>query len=365
MRILVLNSAQGKYPTGAEGWVQTTLHAVGELASDETVFLCSTEPAPWSLTLWLAGRTSSRIGCIVKAADDSAGNREYARITGDFGLRGERTHPLFLGAEPAEPANHPKDSWQMRDRRALTLADEVYPVSIRPGGRLHHMLGESGFRGKVRNEFRIPWSQNGFIPRYTLTGRSWRRLPAGRWLVHWTRACPGPWPGESSVEYFRDVIAHPETYVRNAGATLSRIVREGTIRGSCRHMPANLPAVAFTALSPGDAVALMRWRKRYVRYTFEPWGIAIQREELVRRGAREVTYTNGRPDGPLTETFFSHAEGADGHWREEREWRLPGNLTLGDIPPDSVRIIVPGELAAEKFGPEMETRFPVHLLFRD
>ena len=364
MRILILNSAHGKYPVGAEGWIQATRQAIRELAAEETAFICSTDPAAWNLTLWLAGQTRAWIGCIVKTGDNDEGRREYSRLTEGFHLDPRRVRPVFLDTGPFNRPGHPKDTWQIRDRLAVQIADAVYPVSIRPGGRLDHLLGETGFRDKIRNDFRISWSPNGFIPRYTLTGRPWRRLPPGNWLVHWTRACPGAWPGEDPGDFFRDVLDHPGTYVRSAGATLRRIVLEGSIRGAARHMPANTPAVAFTALSPGDAFALMRWRKRYVQYTFEPWGIAIRAEELVRRGAREITYTGGKPDGPLVEPLFSHAGGRNGRWADEREWRLPGTLALDEVPPDAVRLIVPGEPDADDLGAAAAARFPLHVLFR-
>ncbi|MHB9028175.1 MAG: hypothetical protein ACYC9O_05360, partial [Candidatus Latescibacterota bacterium] len=199
MRILILNSAHGKYPVGSEGWVQATVRAVRETASPEVTFLASTEPVPWDLAAWLAGRMGARIELIVKSPENDRGRGDFIRLCDDFGLDGARTQPRYLG-EAAGTLAHPKDSWQMRDRVALTLADFIYPVSIRPGGRLDHMLGETGFRGKVRDDFRVAWTPNRFDTRYSLAGRVWKPLPKGEWLVHWTRARPGIWPGERSSD---------------------------------------------------------------------------------------------------------------------------------------------------------------------
>jgi hypothetical protein len=362
MRLLILNSAHGKYPIGSEGWVQATLRAVRETASPQVVFLASTEPVPWDLTVWLAGRTEARLELIVKSPETDRALADYIRLLDDFGLDGNRISPRYLG-EAAATLAHPKDSWQMRDRVALTLADAVYPVSIRPGGRLDHMLGEPEFRGKVRDTFRIPWTQSRFNLRYSLSGRVWKPLPKGDWLVHWTRACPGKWPGERSRDFFRDFFNHPDAYVRSAGSTLYRILREGKIRGSSWKTPGGAPLTAFTALTPGDALSLMRWRKRFVRYSFEPYGLAIRKEALLSLGATEVVYT-GENGSPHSDSLFTHAAGKDDHWAAEKEWRLPGDLILHDIPPDAVLIIVPDDLAAEKLVSESASRFTIHVLFR-
>ena len=364
MRILILNSAHGKYPVGSEGWVQATVRAVRETASPEVIFMVSTEPVPWDLTAFLAGRTDARIELMVKSPENDRGLADYIRLLDDFGLDGDRMRPQFLG-EAAATLAHPKDSWQMRDRVALTLADVVYPVSIRPGGRLDHMLGETGFRGKVRDDFRISWTRDRFNFRYSLAGRVWKPLPKGEWLVHWTRTCSGKWPGERSTDFFRDLLGHPETYVRSAGATLLRIIREGRIRGSSWKTPGGAPLVAFTALSPGDALTLMRWRKRFARYSFEPYGLAIRKEALIPAGAAEVAYTGEKSGSPPSGPLFTHATGKDSHWAAEKEWRLPGDLDLRDIPPEAVLVIVPDDLAAEELGTETAARFPIHVLFRD
>jgi hypothetical protein len=363
MRILILNSAHGKYPVGSEGWVQATLRAVRETASPEVTFLISTEPVPWDLTAWLAGRTDARMELMVKSPENDRGRAEYIRLLDDFGLDGNRTKPRFLGEAVPAPA-HPKDSWQLRDRLALALADLICPVSIRPGGRLDHLLGESGCTGKRCDDFRVAWTPNRFQIRYSLAGRVWQPLPRGEWLVHWTRACPGKWPGERSADFFRDLLEHPERYVRSAEATLARMLREGRIRGSSWKTPGGVPLVAFSALSPGDALTLMRWRQRFIRYSFEPCGIAVRKDALVPLGAAEVVYADGKAGNSTAGSLFTHAAGANEHWMAEKEWRLPGDLMLEDIPPDSALVIVPDSLAAEALESETASRFPVHVLFR-
>jgi len=364
MRLLMLNSAHGKYPAGSEGWIQALAHAIRETASEGTTFICSTEPIPWDLAAYLAGQSCARTEIIIKSPETSRSRAEFTRLLEDFGMDERRTKPVYLKEHPAS-LSHPKDCWQSRDRVALALADIVYPVSIRPGGRLDHMLEEPSFRGKVRDDFRIAWSETRLNTRYFLTGRTWNPLPPGDWLTHWTRARPGKWPGERSYDFFRDMLGQPETYVRSAEETLLRIVREGRIRGSSWKTPGGSPLVAFTALSLGDAQALMRWRKRFVRYSFEPYGVAIRKEALIRLGASAVAYDHVKNEAGSSVRVFTHAPGKDDHWAAEREWRLQGDLLLNDIPTDSVCLITPDDLCAEKLEKCTEGRYPVHALFRN
>ena len=69
---------------------------------------------------------------------------------------------------------------------------------------------------------------------------------------------------ERSLEFYRDLLASPGSYVRSARNTLMRMLAERIIRGSTWKIPGGELAVSFTALPPPDTLPLMRWRKRYV-----------------------------------------------------------------------------------------------------
>ncbi len=364
MNVLVLNSAHGKYPMGSDGWIQATMRAMRALARPGVEFLCSTEPLQWDLVTYLAGLSGVPVRLIMKHGGDACDTGEYERLKTGFGLDDRHTTPMYLAAESVSARHHPKDLWQERDRAAVGAADEIYPVSLRPHGRLDSLLGEPAYRGKVRNDFRVPWSPNNFIPRYSLDGRSWRKLPDGEWLVHWTRSNSGKWPGERDADFFRDLLADGSRYVRDAGSTLRRILDERRIRGSSWRMPGGAKAVSFSALSPGGAIELMRWRARYVRMSFEPYGVAVERNVLEELGAREVNYTDERMcEYTADERLFMQSSGEKGLWTREREWRLPGDLDLSKLTERSVRIVAPDAYAAESINCGLECEFPIHVLF--
>ena len=122
-------------------------------------------------------------------------------------------------------------------------------------------------------------------------------------------------------------------------------------------MPGGQAAVSFTALSPAEAVPLMRWRKRYTRYSFEPYGLAFRCKFLTKLGARPVEYYQpGRKPTKERETLFYQSMGRVGDWKAEKEWRLPGNLDLEQIPESDMLIIVPDR--EEKTKLERQLKVP-------
>ncbi|MFH1069468.1 MAG: hypothetical protein V1794_07575, partial [Candidatus Glassbacteria bacterium] len=150
----------------------------------------------------------------------------------------------------------------------------------------------------------------------------------------------GPWPGERPREFYRDLLARPETYVRSAGESLARIAAEKLIRASSWKMPSGEPAVGFTALPAGRCIELMTWRRSLARYSFEPFGVAVRTAELVRLGCRPVKYfTEGstRPAGP--DLPFTQGEGKTAAWSREEEWRTRGDLNLAGLDAESVLLV--------------------------
>jgi len=361
MSVLLLNSAQSKYPLGSDPWIQGSIKAISSLAEHENTILCSTDPSPWSLVTYLAGKTSMNIKLIVKAKENAAGFCEYERLLNEYALEKSRTSPLFLGIEPR---GRPKRIWQERDMFALGHAGVVYPVSIRPGGRLGTLLSAGGFGTGVRNDFRIEWTSRKQRASKNYTGINVYPFPPGNWLVHWTRASQGPWPGEKAWEFYRDLLARPGIYVRSAGETLIRIIADRKIRGSSRRLHSGKSAVAFTSLKAENAVQLMRWRKRFVQYTFEPYGLGIKLDVIKNMGARRVEYEN-TPSCAPADKLFSQSPGRRGDWIIEKEWRIRGDLPLNGVERDDIIVIVPDETAAELIRPRIHSGLEVHTLLGD
>ncbi len=340
--VLILNSAHSKYPIGTDPWIQATKKAVNSLAGQPVKMLSSTEPVMWDIVTVLAGKNGMEIILIVNARNDREGQKEFKRLIREFALDKNRTSPLYLGESAV---NQPKKLWIIRDNLALKTADVVYPVSIRPGGKLDNLLLNSNINAEVRNDFRIDWLKKKETEKrlvYDFSDLMVNPFPEGEWLVHWTRSSQGSWPGEKAWEYYRDLFENPHTYVRSARETLIKILTERLIRGSSWKLPGGVKAVSLTSLAPDEAVPLMRWRKRFVMYSFEPYGVAIKRDILVLMGARKVQYEKPYA-GSSSDKLFVQSPGEKGNWTKEKEWRIRGDLRLNTIDRKDYFAIVPDE----------------------
>jgi len=362
MNVLILNSAHSKYPSGRDRWIQATVKLVDMLARDKVSLICSTDPTTWNLVTYLAGKHGVNVVLIVKADNNETGRTEFSRILSEYNLDTSRTQPLFI-EETTGNYIQPKELWRIRDRIAVSTADVIYPVSIRPGGRLDQLINYEEVKSKVRNEFRIIRKIDGYKPDYVLEGRIINPLPGGDWLVHWTRASQGPWPGETASQFYSDLLENPAVYVRSAMATLAHILGEQLVRGSSWKMSHGERAAAFTSLSIEDAVPLMRWRKRYVRYTFEPYGLAVRRSALTGCGARQVTYEQNTNGNAEADRLYTHAPGKITDWTQEKEWRVPGNLLLETIDRHDLIALVPDLNAKNELLKKNIRDIHIHVIF--
>jgi len=356
MNALVLNSAQSKYPIGNDPWIRAPENAVAALSRMPGIRLyISSDPLPWSLVAFLAGRWGIPVLFAVRSRDCAEGRRMFEDALADFGLQKRLVAPLFTGWK-ASPES--KKSWPQRDRILIASADAVYPVSIRPGGRLDALIdGMDGSR--VRDDYRISYTRNRRRIDMNFTDKCMAALPKGEWLLHWTRTRHGLWPGETQREFWSDVLAEPDRYVRTAADSLARILRERTIRGSGRHLPHGRTAVGFTSLSPAEALKLMRWRKRYAEFSYEPYGIAVRKKAAVQAGCLPVAYGCNAGTDPL----FVHAPGPENMWSGECEWRLEGNCSLGRFHDEDMLAIVPDTTSAGRIGGSVPGRIRTHVLF--
>ncbi len=164
----------------------------------------------------------------------------------------------------------------------------------------------------------------------------------GKWLAHYTRACPGPWPGQSLVSYLEALVNGADDGGHTAFDTLRRILRERLIRGSARLTRGRDPVVSFTERLPGQLDGMLMWRPGLVRWSVEPYGLAIRREALDRRGVAPVVYGTEAWYESLPakrRPFFqlSHSRGFE--WTAEQEWRIVGDLPLGHLRPRDIVVI--------------------------
>ncbi len=175
-------------------------------------------------------------------------------------------------------------------------------------------------------------------------------------LYHYTRACPGPWPGENRDDYMRSLLEDNPHSGHTALDALVRITTEGKIRASARVIRGSIPVVSWTSRSPLELGAIRRWNRALIRWTFEPYGIAVRRARLLRCGAKPVIYAPEEYFGKIkpSERCRLHPEGPSRRsWKVEKEWRLAGDFDLRRLAPGDGFLFAPTSEDAERLEREV------------
>jgi hypothetical protein len=167
------------------------------------------------------------------------------------------------------------------------------------------------------------------------------------------------------MDYLSSLLRGDPESAHRAIDTLCRILTEGRVRGSSRLIPGEHPTVSWTAVPPNELAAIRRWNPALVRWTFEPYGIAISRRVLKESGARPVIY--GTRDAvkrlkPDTLYRFQVHDPSHSPWKREREWRIRGDVLIETLRPDDVFLFVPTEAEATELAARVSTTFPVRVI---
>jgi hypothetical protein len=175
------------------------------------------------------------------------------------------------------------------------------------------------------------------------------------YLTHCTRGRDGPWPGQSTEQYWDELLwDHPDAD-HGPLETLRRIIRSRRLIGSGQGIRGGAKVVCWTEIPFQELARFRVYRPHRVRWDFCPYGICVDRQWLVDRGARPVIYAPSSHWDDLSEgdrPFFQALSTRQaGHptdpthtsmdWRREREWRTLGDLALDDLPADLGFVFVP------------------------
>jgi hypothetical protein len=350
---VILNSRQSKTPVGDDLWVQNTLKAVTDVRENGQVLICSVGMNTWEFALYAVSEAG--VMCIVLLPEDKniSLRDSVETIARDFSLDPE-SH-LWISI-PAGTGKGRKGWWDHRDSLAFDMADTVYPVSIRADGRWDKLLASGGQSKHINDAFRADYVKSKKSIPILPKGLEVKPISPWPYITHWTRRFYGPWPGETSFEYYRSIVESGNVYSHSAAESLRRILIDRKIRGSSLRIRGGEKAVAFTALAPDEAVPLMKWRPRYVRPTFEPFGIAINTKAARKAGILPVEYLPDGLESHATPRALQQGFGR-GDWPVESEWRAIGDVDLSRFRPEDIRIIVP--LIEDRENLQHSTNFTV------
>ncbi|MCX6832876.1 MAG: hypothetical protein NT028_12240 [candidate division Zixibacteria bacterium] len=343
-KCVILNSRQSKRPCNRDDWVTATARAVDGVIRRGLTVITSIGLNTWELTTHLVNIRRGRQIIVLPSMGEESIPLVITQTISDFKLDPARC--LFVApTSDTIPGKSAKDFWPERDFLAVELADVVLPLSIRPGGNFDRLQNQAATAGKeICNDFRVDYRRPADRVRYDFEGCTFNPAlddPNWRYVIHWTRSSHGPYPAETRFEYYRDILAS-DTYCRSAYHTLVRIASDRTIRSTNRFISGGYQVVSFSALEPREAIKLMRWRRRYVCYSFEPYGIAIQTDTAIAAGLRPVVYGDDDLYSQLADCdrpFFQSRGSEVSDWRPEAEWRCLGDLNLQRLPADGIKLI--------------------------
>ena len=226
--------------------------------------------------------------------------------------------PIEVAASAAEEKNSSEAAAiPVRDRTLIMSADSVLVLGIRTNGNVHRALLERLSLGKMVELVDIDGLQTRAV-REDLVSRGavmWTPSaitspasepqvpspgvieivpfpPVEEWsfLSHTTRACAGPWPGESAREYMDSLLEGTESSDHSPAATLARIVSQRRLIAGHTAIRGSYPVVCLTEVPLQQLPALHQFRNHRARWDFEPFGLCIRKQWLVDRGTRPVIY---------------------------------------------------------------------------
>ena len=382
----VLHSRTPKQLHPEDRWLKITEHLLDCNVPADHTLVASIGNYAYELAGYLAVRAGRSLIVVC--------DRVLPGMTDDIGvadggvLAEFMAHRKTLLASPFLPGGKvaPREVGVIRDGCVVALADMVRAGEIRSNGNMERLCLNAISQGKPVSVF-----QPDRFDRATAGNR--RLLDAGAMpidvpeliakrskhksqplqvakttaistslrLFHFTRACPGPWPGQTAFEYYRSVVDNESGAAHTAFDTLKRILEERRIRGANKLTRGPEPVVSFTGGGLGDLDRMIQWRTGFARWTFEPYGLGFPRETMMTLGARPVVYG----DEPLwkrlpkTEQYRYQVSRPDNRtWEREKEWRLLGDLTFDSIPDRDILVVVAAETEAE----EIRDRFGLKAL---
>jgi hypothetical protein len=185
------------------------------------------------------------------------------------------------------------------------------------------------------------------------------------YLYHYVRPCPGPWPNQAYREYLMGLFEDKPLAGHTVLETLVYILFDGRIRASSKIVRGDQAVVSWTSRSPLELSAIRRWNPALMRWTLEPYGLAVKRGVLKKLGVKPVVYGASRfyERLPRDDRFrFQLHEPPRCSWKNEREWRLPGDLELKGVAVSDVFAFVPTASDAEAMAREIHCALPILVL---
>lgn len=354
---VILLSRQPLRPDGKTEWIVQVQKGIAFCRAHGYRLLGSHGMQTWELVT-AVGSMQKLPMRIISISDKRPLEERHSWLTREFELDRELTEIIELAGVSSNAPE--KDLMHARDKQIIDTADILIPISIRQNGAMMKLMEKARSNGKeIIDDFRCEYLDRKHSLAYRIEPNEIKpelsELSVG-YLFHWTRATNSAWPEERLIDYYRAII-DSEKYPRTALDALQRILATKTVISSGNHMPGRIPTVSFTALTPEETAPLMRWRARYSQMSIEPYGIGIAADACASIGILPVQYYdhNDSISRNAEDFWLSQSVGMITDWRQEKEYRHRGDLSLDKLPPDQMIVVCRTHEEAR----EIEARFRV------
>ena len=334
---VILLSRQHMRPCCLTPWVRQAISAVQWVKKNHLCLFTSIGMQTWEMLIYLAQSHEINQVVLIPAIDEQEFESLKESVMDQFKLN--RSLTRFKAIMPEKNDCESLKLPEKRDSEAVTQADLVIPVSIRPKGNMAYLFRNiTGKHGKVIDQFQIQYQKKGYPIAYQIEKDklATETINIGdRYVVHWTRASNGPWPSEKKHAYF-EALANSDEYPRTAFHTIQNIIKTGKIMASSAHMPKGIATVSFSGLAPDKILSLMKWRRRYRQMSFEPYGIGIEKTAAYQLGIVPVYYYHKKEYPKNKPPWQLQSGGVKADWKQESEFRYPGDFDLSAIAADKM-----------------------------
>ncbi len=326
MNVAVLLSRQNLYPCKRSFWIENSIKAILWIGKENHTLVTSIGLSTWEILITLGIKYSLRQIVIIPAESIDIFRKKLDYYTNHFNFDNSISIlPLI------ENATSKNELLFARDEKIIELSDILLPVSIRKNGNFHKKIIST--KKSINSIFSISYENKQYDrPKYQI-GKVIKNdiFTSNKYIIHWTRRSKSNWPDEKLLTYYLDILNSDE-YPRSGFETLKNILDKRVIIASNRHMVKGFNCVSFTDSPVIEFVKLMKWRKRYVEYSFEPYGIGIEREYGIFSGITKVTYVSDKKNIEKKDSWKYQTIGNKSDWRKENEYRYKGDFDLSIVP---------------------------------
>lgn len=363
----VLNSRKIRSVTPATHWLQATIKFTEQTIGENFTIVSSIGMLTYEIVTFMAKKYNSRVIIVLDGYLPGMLSSDSQKVFYDkFSNMFELNNTLFISPFwPEITLPNRKERLMKRDYWIVDFAKELVVVEARDKGNIQRLATEALSEGRkvaVVRPVKFDPSTKG-NQRLLLAGAEevvcddiYQSIPSeeeiqvahpsvtlSEYLFHYTRACPGPWPGQSLLEYIQSLVERDINAGHTGFDTLCRILKEQLIRASNRLIRGNIPVVSFTACLPDELTKIRKWNSALIRWTFESYGIGIRKSILEKMGAQSVIYTceDKFRELPESERFrFQLYQPPKSDWSIEKEWRVSKDIPLNYISPNDIVIVV-------------------------